>query len=157
MLHGQKSKIGEVVYFLTLPCLESRGFLVPRDGLQTQPLRYGCSGHFSPGVPSLKTGEAVPLCPKVQCDAFAENVERGIVVPVKYQPASGADVCAHGQGLLDDPPAAAALLGGEGWLHRQHRNALQEAVVSHPPQEGSPTRIVNTLGEMPVALHVAYL
>ena len=85
---------------LTLPREDRGGFLVPRDGLLPYPLGRGSSGHVSPGVPCPSAeGEVVPLCPRVQeFQGFEQDVERGIVVPVKDESASGADVRPHREG-----------------------------------------------------------
>jgi len=119
---------------LTLPGEDRRGFLVPRDGLLPYPLEGSSSGHVSPGVPCpSEEGEVVPLCPRVQeFQGFEQDVERGVVVPVKEESAAGADVRAHGQGLLDDPLAGGAFLAGEVRFDRQHRDSVEHSVVLHP-------------------------
>ena len=123
------------------------------------PLERGSSGQVSPGVPCpSEEGEVVPLCPKVQeFEGFEQDVERGVVVPVEDESASRADVRPHREGLLDDPPTSATCLTGEGGFHRQHRDRMKHPIVLHPAQERAPSRIVDGLGEVPVALHVPYL
>lgn len=143
---------------LTLPCLESRRFLVPRAGLLLCPLEQSSSGHFSPGASlSSEDEKAVPLCPKVQCECFEQDVERGIVVAIQDEPAAGTGVRAHRQRLLDDPPASAARLAGECGLYRQHRDAVDLRIVLHPAQEGAPARVLDGFGEVAVLDHVADL
>jgi hypothetical protein len=63
----------------------------------------------------------------------------------------------HGEGFLDDLPTATTPLRGKGGFHRQHRNVVECAIVAHPTQEGPPSRVVDGLGKVPVALHIAYL
>ena len=58
---------------------------------------------------------------------------------------------------LFDPLAVGALLAGEVLFHRQHLDSVEHPIVLHPAQERAPSGIVDGLGEVPVALHVAYL
>ena len=86
-MHEDQWQPGSLWCILTLPCLKHRGFLVPRDGLRPFPCEGGSSGHVSPGVSlPYEEGKAVPLCPKVQFQGFEQDVERGVVVPVKDEP-----------------------------------------------------------------------
>ncbi len=79
------------------------------------------------------------------------------MVTVKDQPASGADMRPHGEGLLDDPLAAATLLGGPGGLHCQHRDAVRARVVLHPAQESAPASVLDAFREVAVPDHMADL
>ena len=58
---------------------------------------------------------------------------------------------------LFDPLAVGAFLAAEVRFHRQHRASVEHPIVLHPAQERAPSRIVDGLGEVPVALHVPYL
>src|SRR5437763_17166416 len=50
---------------LTLPCIESRGFLVRRADLPSSPLEEDSRGHLSPSVRASCLAP-VPVCPTVQ-------------------------------------------------------------------------------------------
>jgi len=79
------------------------------------------------------------------------------MVSIQHDTTSGTDVGTHAQTFLDHGTTRRAVLRGELWRNRYHRNTMHVPVVSHPPEERAPTRIVNTLGEFAVPHHVAYL
>src|SRR6266700_2889904 len=67
------------------------------------------------------------------------------------------DVCTHTQGLLDPRTTFRAILACVVRFHRNDRDVVQEGIVFEPLHEYSPSCIMDRLGKLTVANHIADL
>lgn len=136
-------KIGTAGPDLTLPRLKRVGFLAHRGLLAVRE-----SDTPSPSVFSLR----VPHGGKT---AF-QDVQRGVVVPVKNSPAA-TQVRAGGQRLFNSAPTATTVLRGVVRRYCYRRLAKHAPVVFEIAPKHRPRRIRNTFSEVTVFDHVEHL
>lgn len=79
------------------------------------------------------------------------------MISIKHHTTSVTDVCAHAQRLFHECSALRTLLAGEMGGNRDDRNVMQNPIVVHPLEENPPSSIMDTLGEMVIANHIANL
>ncbi|PZW25338.1 hypothetical protein EI42_04390 [Thermosporothrix hazakensis] len=79
------------------------------------------------------------------------------MIAVEEQPTAGTQMRTHTQALLDPLPTMRTLLGRKGWLHPDHRNTMQRAIIPDPPEEATPRRISDTPGQMTMLDEIADL
>ncbi len=82
---------------------------------------------------------------------FLQNVERGIVIPIKNHSTAMTDVGAHTQRLFHHRATCAALLTGELRSHGNDRDIMHHAIGIHPGDELPPSGIMNALRQVMVA------
>src|SRR6266571_347944 len=88
---------------------------------------------------------------------FCQDVHRCIVVSIQHQPTTRTDMRPHAQTLLDQRPTGATVLRGVLGSHSNHWNGMYSSIVVHPPDELSPSCVMDALGKVMVLDHVAYL
>src|SRR6266581_6421578 len=122
-----------------------RGFLVPPSGAMVTIARAPQEATCPQAFDGLAIRSRVPHG-TVHC--LVQDVERGIVVPIQDDATPRTDVCPHGERLLDERPTGRTLLAGELRCYCHHSNGMSGSIVVHPPEELSPSGIVDAFGEV---------
>src|SRR5215469_17621901 len=124
--------------FATCPCEHSR-----RGGLSRSDLfrRNGTRSHLPGGTERGRYHLG-----------SSQNIQRGVLVPVQYQPTVGAHVGTRGEAFLHAIPAPTAILRGEAGRDGDDRHISYRAVVADPGEEQPPTGVADTFGK-PMILH----
>src|SRR6266852_2331830 len=116
----------------------------------------GCTSRGSLSRSVFRRTGCFPV-PQGTCYCLCQDVQRGVVISVQYHSTAWTDVGTHAQRLLHDSTTGATFLAGELWRYSNDGNRMHQSIGFHPGDEPAPACIMNTLGEVMVPHHVAYL
>src|SRR6266566_3520138 len=139
------------------PRHEWTGVLPSSSPLARSP--FGCTsrGSLSRSVFLLRRRRGCFPVPQGTCECFCQDVQRCVLISVQDHTTAGTDVGTHTERLLDHRPTDATFLAGELWCYCNDRDSVHQSIGFHPGDKCPPACIVNTLGEMMVLDHIAYL